>query len=156
MTSTTGRAPTRSFRGSALSVALAVGLTIGASASGAAQAAHARPAAAKSPAAKRVQATGLHKPKAPPALRTASTRRPTASIATSDGGELSLSDEYERAELVEQMLAECRGISYNAYELARTSGEQLWLPAPIQLMVVRVRHPYCAELLRTYAPKTGI
>jgi len=67
-----------------------------------------------------------------------------------DGSKL----EYDR--LVEQMLAECRGISYNAYELARTSGEELWLPAPIQLMVVRVHHPYCADLLRSYAPKTGV
>ena len=53
------------------------------------------------------------------------------------------------------MLAECRGISYNAYELARTSGEELWLPAPIQLMVVRVHHPYCADLLRTLRAEDG-
>jgi hypothetical protein len=69
---------------------------------------------------------------------------------------LSFSDEFDRAELVDRMLAECRGVPYNAYELAQTSGESLWLPAPIQLMVVRVRHPYCAELLRTYAPKAHV
>lgn len=69
---------------------------------------------------------------------------------------LSYSDEFDRAELIERMLTECRGVSYNAYELAQTSGESLWLPAPTQLMVVRVRHPYCAELLRTYAPKTRV
>jgi hypothetical protein len=70
--------------------------------------------------------------------------------------ELSYSDEFERAELVERMLNECRGIPYNAYELAQSSGEALRLPAPIQLMTVRVRHPYCAELLRTYAHKTAV
>lgn len=70
--------------------------------------------------------------------------------------ELSFSDEFERAELIERMLNECRGIAYNAYELAQSSGEALKLPAPIQLMTVRVRHPYCAELLRTYAPKTRV
>lgn len=69
---------------------------------------------------------------------------------------LSYSEEFDRAELVERMLSECRGINYNALELAQTSGEALWLPAPIQLVVVRVRHPYCAELLRTYAPKTSV
>lgn len=69
---------------------------------------------------------------------------------------LPYSDEFDRAELIDRMLSECRGVSYNAYELAQTSGEALWLPAPIQLMVVRVRHPYCAELLRTYAPKTRV
>jgi hypothetical protein len=69
---------------------------------------------------------------------------------------LSYSEEFDRAELVERMLNECRGISYNALELAQNSGEALWLPAPTQLVVVRVRHPYCAELLRTYAPKTSI
>jgi hypothetical protein len=67
---------------------------------------------------------------------------------------LPYSDEFDRAELIERMLTECRGVSYNAYELAQTSGESLWLPAPTQLLVVRVRHPYCAELLRTYAQKT--
>jgi hypothetical protein len=71
-------------------------------------------------------------------------------------GELSFSDEFDRAELVERMLAECKGIPYNAYELAQTSGEALELPAPIQLMTVRVHHPYCAELLRTYARKTRV
>jgi len=70
--------------------------------------------------------------------------------------ELSFSDEFERAELIERMLNECRGIAYNAYELAQSSGEALKLPAPIQLVTVRVRHPYCAELLRTYAPKTRL
>lgn len=69
---------------------------------------------------------------------------------------LAYSEEFDRAELIERMLTECRGVSYNAYELAQTSGESLWLPAPIQLMVVRVRHPYCAELLRTYAPKLRV
>jgi hypothetical protein len=69
---------------------------------------------------------------------------------------LPYSDEFDRAELIERMLNECRGISYNAYELAQTSGEQLRLPAPIQLMVVRVRHPWCAELLRAYAPKARV
>ena len=69
---------------------------------------------------------------------------------------LSLSDEFDRAELIEQMLAECRGIPYNAYELAQTSGEALMLPAPIQLVTVRVRHPFCAELLRIYAPKSRV
>ena len=69
---------------------------------------------------------------------------------------LSYSEEFDRAELIERMLTECRGISYNALELAQNSGEALWLPAPTQLLTVRVRHPYCAELLRTYAPKTGI
>ena len=77
--------------------------------------------------------------------------------AKSQGAErLSLSDEFDRAGLIEQMLAECRGIPYNAYELAQTSGEALMLPAPIQLMTVRVRHPYCAELMRTYAPKSRV
>ena len=79
----------------------------------------------------------------------------TAAAPSADDG-LSYSDEYERAELVDRMLTECRGVPYNAYELARTSGESLWLPAPIQLMVLRVRHPFCAELLRTYAPKTAV
>ena len=156
MTSTTGRGASRSYRAVALGATLAVVLMIGATGSETAAAARARPSADKSPPAKRVAAIGTGKPRATPALRTASTRRATASITTSDGGELSLSDEYERAELVEQMLAECRGISYNAYELARTSGEQLWLPAPIQLMVVRVHHPYCSELLRSYAPKLSV
>ena len=71
-------------------------------------------------------------------------------------GELSFSDEFDRAELVERMLSECRGIAFNAYELAQASGEALQLPAPIQLMTVRVLHPYCADLLRTYAPKTRV
>ena len=37
-------------------------------------------------------------------------------------------------------------------------GKQLsyLLPAPIQLMTVRVRHPWCAELVRTYAPKQDV
>lgn len=70
--------------------------------------------------------------------------------------DLSYNDEFERAELIDQMLTECRGVSYNAYELAQTSGEALWRPAPIQLLVVRVRHPYCAELLRAYAPKMHV
>jgi hypothetical protein len=69
---------------------------------------------------------------------------------------LSYSEEFDRAELVERMLTECRGISYNALELAQNSGEALSLPATTQLVVVRVRHPYCAELLRVYAPKTSI
>ena len=69
---------------------------------------------------------------------------------------LSYSEEFDRAELVERMLTECRGISYNALELAQSSGEALWYPAPTQLVVVRVRHPYCAELLRAYAPKTSV
>ncbi|HSV17802.1 MAG TPA: hypothetical protein VLR71_05285 [Casimicrobiaceae bacterium] len=70
--------------------------------------------------------------------------------------DLSLSDEFDRAELIERMLAECKGIPYNAFELAQTSGEALELPAPIQLMTVRVHHPYCADLLRTYARKTRV
>src|SRR5512135_1080966 len=45
-----------------------------------------------------------------------------------DDGELSLSDEFDRAELIERMLGECRGIAYNAYELAQNSGEALRLP----------------------------
>jgi len=155
MTSTTGRAPARSLARSVLGAAL-VALLLGVAGSAPAQAAHARPLAAKSHPAKRIDGNATDKPKTGPHLRTAAPLRPTASIVTSDGSELSLSDEYDRAELVEQMLAECRGISYNAYELARTSGEELWLPAPIQLMVVRVHHPYCADLLRTYAPKTGV
>jgi len=155
MTSTTGRAATRPLRGSAFVAAL-LGLLLGVAGSATADAAHIRPPAAKFPPAKRVDGSAAKKPKASPALRTAAPRRPTTPIVTSDGGELSLSDEYDRAELIEQMLAECRGISYNAYELARTSGEELWLPAPIQLMVVRVHHPYCADLLRSYAPKTGV
>jgi hypothetical protein len=69
---------------------------------------------------------------------------------------LSYSDEFDRAELVDEMLKECRGVPYNAYELALTSGEKLWLPAPIQLMVIRVKHPYCAELLREYSPRTPV
>jgi hypothetical protein len=69
---------------------------------------------------------------------------------------LSFSDTFDRAELIDEMLKECRGIAYNAYELAQTSGEALWRPAPIQLLVIRVRHPFCAELLRTYAPRTGV
>jgi hypothetical protein len=69
---------------------------------------------------------------------------------------LSYSDEFDRAELVEEMLKECRGVSYNAYELVQSTGEALWLPAPIQLMTVRVKHPYCATLLRTYAPKIAV
>lgn len=155
MTSTTGRTATRPLRGSALVAAL-VGLLLGVAGTATADAAHVRPPGAKSHPAKRIDGSVARKPKAGPALRTAAPRRPTAPIVTSDGDELSLSDEYDRAELIEQMLAECRGISYNAYELARTSGEELWLPAPIQLMVVRVHHPYCADLLRSYAPKTGV
>ena len=155
MTSTTGRATTRSLRGSALVAAL-VGLLLGVAGSATADAAHIRPPAAKSHPAKRIDGRVAARPKASPAVRTAAPQRPTAPLVTSEGGELSLSDEYDRAELVEQMLAECRGISYNAYELARTSGEELWLPAPIQLMVVRVHHPYCADLLRTYAPKLSV
>lgn len=69
------------------------------------------------------------------------------------GAALSYSDEFDRAELVEEMLKECRGIPYNAYELTITSGEKLSRPAPIQLLVIRVRHPYCATLLKDYAPK---
>jgi hypothetical protein len=70
--------------------------------------------------------------------------------------DLSYSDEFDRAELIERMLNECRGIPYNALELAQTSGESLWLPAPTQLLTVRVLHPYCSELLRAYAPKTQV
>lgn len=69
---------------------------------------------------------------------------------------LSYSDEFERAEMIDEMLKECRGIAYNAYELAQSTGEELWLPAPIQLLTVRVKHPYCATLLRAYAPKTAV
>ena len=86
---------------------------------------------------------------------TSKVRRPVPPTAT-PARELSYSDEFERAELIDRMLTECRGVSYNAYELAQTSGEALWMPAPIQLMVVRVRHPYCAELLRTYASKEHV
>ena len=81
-------------------------------------------------------------------------KRPAPPKAVS--ARLSYSDEFERAELIDRMLTECRGVSYNAYELAQSSGEALWMPAPIQLMVVRVRHPYCAELLRAYAPKAQV
>jgi hypothetical protein len=96
------------------------------------------------------------------ARRKHSVASPMAKVATrpavdiSQAKPLPYSDEFDRAELIERMLAECRGVPYNAYELAQTSGESLWLPAPIQLVVVRVRHPYCAELLRTYAPKTRV
>ena len=83
--------------------------------------------------------------------------KPAKSQATTTAGEpLSLSDEFDSAELIDQMLTECRGIKYNAYELAQSTGEALMLPAPIQLMTVRVRHPYCADLLRTYAPKSRV
>jgi len=87
------------------------------------------------------------------AIHTAAKVGETSDTAIPD---LSFSDEFERAELIERMLSECRGIAYNAYELAQSSGEALELPAPIQLMTVRVHHPYCAELLRTYAPKTQV
>lgn len=87
--------------------------------------------------------------------------KPTRVAATNPDGsgslhELSFTDEFDRAELIEQMLKECRGVPLNAYELAQTSGEPLWLPAPIQLMTVRSTNPYCAALLRTYAPKTAV
>ena len=95
-----------------------------------------------------------------PAAKRASAVTHVARQAPADDAQiarpLSYSEEFDRAELIERMLTECRGVSYNAYELAQTSGESLWLPAPIQLMVVRVRHPYCAELLRTYAPKLRV
>jgi hypothetical protein len=100
-----------------------------------------------------VHAAGKRKrPTAPPIAKVDT--RPAAELAQMPP--LPYSEEFERAELIERMLTECRGIAYNAYELAQTSGEALWLPAPIQLVVVRVRHPYCAELLRTYAPKTRV
>jgi hypothetical protein len=106
-------------------------------------------------------AVGPHKAQAKGATHAKHASRKAAKPARSQAAaplveRLSLSDEFDRAELVEQMLAECRGIPYNAYELAQTSGEALTLPAPIQLMTVRVRHPYCAELLRTYAPKSRV
>jgi hypothetical protein len=85
---------------------------------------------------------------APPAIPGRSLLAPSPS--------LSFSDTFDRAELIDEMLKECRGIAYNAYELAQTSGEALWQPAPIQLLVIRVRHPFCAELLRSYAPRTGV
>lgn len=95
-----------------------------------------------------------------PAAKRASAVTHVARQAPADDAQiarpLSYSEEFDRAELLERMLTECRGISYNALELAQNSGEALWLPAPTQLLTVRVRHPYCAELLRTYAPKTGI
>jgi hypothetical protein len=77
-------------------------------------------------------------------------------VREAGSSDLDYSEEFERADLIDRMLTECRGIPYNAYELAQTSGEALWLPAPIQLLVVRVRHPYCAELLRAYAPKRRV
>jgi len=83
----------------------------------------------------------------------------TAAAAAESGhatSSLSFSDEFERAELVEEMLKECRGVPYNAYELAQSSGEPLWMPAPIQLVVIRIDHPFCAELLREYAPRVGV
>jgi hypothetical protein len=87
--------------------------------------------------------------------------RATHSLPSSASGAmkrapLSYSDEFERAEMIEEMLKECRGVAYNAYELAQSTGEALWLPAPIQLLTVRVKHPYCATLLRAYAPKTAV
>ena len=92
------------------------------------------------------------------AARASRTRTHADLRKASDGAfdELSYSDEFERAELIERMLNECRGIPYNAYELAQSSGEALKLPAPIQMITVRVRHPYCAELLRTYAHKARV
>jgi hypothetical protein len=96
--------------------------------------------------------------KATPHARHVSKRhaKPAKSQATPAVERLSLSDEFDRAELIDQMLTECRGIPFNAYELAQSSGEALMLPAPIQLMTVRVRHPYCAELLRTWAHKSRV
>jgi hypothetical protein len=113
---------------------------------------------AKAPAHRRPSATApAHRTPSAMARHTAHALRATSPDALSEPhAPLSYSDEYERAELVERMLAECRGIPYNAYELAQTSGEALWLPAPIQLVTVRVHHPYCPELLRTYARKSDV
>jgi hypothetical protein len=119
--------------------------------------AHRRPSAT-APAHRRPSATApAHRTPSAMARHTAHALRATSPDALSEPhAPLSYSDEYERAELVERMLAECRGIPYNAYELAQTSGEALWLPAPIQLVTVRVHHPYCPELLRTYARKSDV
>jgi hypothetical protein len=100
----------------------------------------------------RAEAAPRHRAAAPAIAKVVDSPAVDVSQATP----LPYSDEFERAELIDRMLSECRGVSYNAYELAQTSGESLWLPAPIQLVVVRVRHPYCAELLRTYAPRTRV
>ena len=157
MTRTTGRAQARLRRALAAGAALAAGLSIAAVSCDAALAAAAKSTAGSKAFGKRTTSVARIAPRKSAMQRTASAQAaPAPGTATDDSGELSFSDEYERAELVERMLAECRGIAYNAYELSRTSGESLWLPAPIQLFVVRVRHPYCAELLRTYAPKQSI
>ena len=158
MTTTKGCAPARSSRVRALAGMLAAGallVVLGAPrvTAGLAGAMSGTP---KPTAAKRAPAlatTALHYAVAPPVAADPAIASVDASGPT-DG--LTFSDEYERAELLEKMLAECRGIAYNAYELAQTSGESLWLPAPIQLMVVRVRHPYCAGLVRAYAPKLAV
>jgi hypothetical protein len=91
-------------------------------------------------------------------VRQGTRRRPASHESTAHASSpppLSYSDEFERAELIEEMLKECRGVAYNAYELVQSTGEALWQPAPIQLVTVRVRHPYCATLLRAYAPRAG-
>ena len=92
---------------------------------------------------------------AKPSTARASDRVARARAAMEDD-DLSFSDEFDRAELLEEMLKECRGVAYNAYELALNSGEALWMPATTQLLVVKVDHPYCAKLLRTYAPRTSV
>jgi hypothetical protein len=112
---------------------------------------HAKSAEAHGKVAKRVSATRAHVRRKSATTHVSHDLRPDWAEA-----DLSYSDEFERAELIERMLSECRGIAYNAYELAQTSGEALHLPAPIQLMTVRVRHPYCAQLMRTYARKTRV
>ena len=104
-------------------------------------------------------AAARHAPQPKPAAHAHAVSHKHAKPAKSQaapGAQLSMSDEFDRAELIEEMLQECRGIPYNAYELAQSTGHALKLPAPIQLMTVRVRHPYCAELLRTYARKTRV
>jgi len=160
MTTTTRRAPVRRLQLRASAVALALGLFAAAAGSDPATAAATERASGAKASTKRAPTMANTRSSATSTLRTAASRTAASRAAPDPGlddpGELSFSDEYERAELVERMLGECRGIAYNAYELARTSGESLWLPAPIQLFVVRVRHPYCAELLRAHAPKQSV
>ena len=158
MTRTTHRAQPRSGLRACRAALVVLAMTVAAGAT----AATAKPTPDAATAHVSAAAPARHGPGHASAMRKAkpaSKARLAAATSRARGdapADLSLSEEFDRAELIERMLAECKGIPYNAFELAQTSGEALELPAPIQLMTVRVHHPYCTELMRTYARKTRV
>src|SRR6476659_9367448 len=111
-----GRPGVRSCRTALVVLALATFATAPVDAAGARK--HAVKAAAKPVATARASATAEARRNA----RASRSRTHSDLRKASDSSwpELSYSDEFERAELVERMLNECRGIPYNAYELAQS------------------------------------